>query len=107
MVLVLPVPGVLAQACGPREAVVAELEGQWGERRMAVAAVVGQPGQVAELWVNEGTGTATVTYTAVRLGLTCVMGAFEGWGPPAPVPEITPEPGATTPVPGTGQELRL
>lgn len=64
------------QSCGPREAVLAQLQGKYGETRRAIG--LGR-NSVMEVHANDQTGSWTITITTAN-GLTCLVGsgrAFE------------------------------
>ncbi|RED14139.1 hypothetical protein [Pontivivens insulae] len=67
--------------CGARDSVVSHLTETYGESRQAIAL---DARGIIEIWVNENTGTFTVTITTVE-GVTCLLSAGEHWTDPAPL----------------------
>lgn len=60
----------MAQNCGPRDAVLATLSGQYGEVRQGLG--LAGPSGVVEVFASAATGTWTITLTRPD-GLTCLV----------------------------------
>ena len=76
-------PPVSAQSpnCMPRDALVSQLAGQYGEHLSGFG--VQNPNQVLEIWSSRKTGTFTVVITRSD-GISCVMAVGENWSEIAP-----------------------
>lgn len=64
--------GQQAPPCAPRDAVLAQLEGRFGESRRAVGLTAGEV--LMEMHANAETGSWTITATTAA-GLTCLVAA--------------------------------
>lgn len=71
-------PALAQQNCAPRETVTERLASLYGETRQAIG-IVGDGGNVMEVFASDERGTWTITVTLPN-GLTCLIGdgdAFE------------------------------
>lgn len=65
-----------ARQCGPRDAVVEQLENRFSESRQAMGLAANNA--VVELYANPATGTWTITATMAS-GLTCLIASGEAY----------------------------
>lgn len=76
----------MAQNCGPRDAVLATLSGQYGEVRQGIG--LAGPSGVVEIFASAATGTWTITLTRPD-GLTCLIASgdhYQAENATVPVP---------------------
>jgi NADH:ubiquinone oxidoreductase subunit F (NADH-binding) len=69
-------PGGAQMVCGERKAVVAQLEGKYGETRRSIG--VHEQRGVVEVYASDTTGTWTILVTNTE-GKSCLMAAGEGF----------------------------
>lgn len=83
-----PVFAQTANQCGPRAAVVDDLERRFGESQQA-AGIVSER-QVLEVWSNTDTGTWTALVSD-HIGGTCIVASGQSWSlaPAPPTPQGT------------------
>ena len=78
LALVTMAPAGWSQApnCGPRDAIIAELQGRYGEsvRNMGLD----QNNAIVEVYASDATGTWTIVVTTAA-GMSCLVAAGEGW----------------------------
>ena len=67
---------LVAMQCAPREAITDRLEGQYGERQVAIE--VQSDFVVSELWASDEGGTWTILVTTTN-GVSCVARSGRGW----------------------------
>lgn len=85
MCLAIPPPASAQQACPPREEVIDLLEGKYGEQAIGRGLSLDGKG-LAELFVNEETGTWSIVVTDTN-GRSCIVGGGEAWQKLLPSPE--------------------
>ena len=72
LMLATTAPPALAQACGPREALIDRLQGEYAETLSAAGLQAGASESLMEIWSSPDSGSFTVLITTPQ-GTSCVV----------------------------------